>query len=169
MYRVYCFDGGSRIIKADWIEAFNDAQALQEAKSAMPDCFRTEVWDRDRLVGRIEPRSRPEFQASACYSGNASRPRSLTPAQFDLDSAAAGASQLSLRLMASSASNSSSCAISSNGRRAWSVLQVDARKRHWVATLRSCSGSLGMAEKRPCWGLASSVSDPKRQMTRDGR
>jgi len=52
-YRVYCFDGGSRIINADWIEAENDAEALQAAKNAY-DCFRIEVWDRDRLVGRYQ-------------------------------------------------------------------------------------------------------------------
>ena len=52
-YRVYCFDGGSRIINADWIEAENDAEALQAAKNAY-DCFRIEVWDRDWLVGRYQ-------------------------------------------------------------------------------------------------------------------
>ena len=40
-------------INADWIEAENDAEALQAAKNAY-DCFRIEVWDRDRLVGRYQ-------------------------------------------------------------------------------------------------------------------
>ena len=53
MYRVYCFDGGSRITGAEWIEALNDAGALQSAKESY-DCFRVEVWDRDRLVGRAQ-------------------------------------------------------------------------------------------------------------------
>lgn len=53
-YRVYCFDGGSRIVRADWLEAFNDAEALVAAKGLM-DCFRIEVWERDRLAGRYEP------------------------------------------------------------------------------------------------------------------
>ena len=49
-YRVYCFDGASRITSADWIDAVNDADAVQAAKKF--DCFRVEVWDHDRLVGR---------------------------------------------------------------------------------------------------------------------
>lgn len=53
-YRIYCFDGGSRIVKADWLEAANDAVAVQEANVTIPDCFRIEVWERDRLVGRID-------------------------------------------------------------------------------------------------------------------
>ena len=52
-YRLYCFDGGSRIISAEWIAAVNDAAALQQAKRL--DCYRVEVWDRDRLVGRCDP------------------------------------------------------------------------------------------------------------------
>lgn len=51
MYRVYCFDGGSRIVGAEWIEAANDAEALQAAKDAF-DCVRVEVWDRGRFAGR---------------------------------------------------------------------------------------------------------------------
>ena len=54
MYRIYCFDGGSRIVKADWLQAVNDAVAVHEAKSTIPDCVRIEVWDRNRLVGRID-------------------------------------------------------------------------------------------------------------------
>ena len=52
-YRIYCLDGASRFVRADWLEAVNDATALTEAKS-LDECFRVEVWDRDRLVGRIE-------------------------------------------------------------------------------------------------------------------
>ena len=54
-YRVYCFDGGSRIIKADWIDAADDADALVVAKDIM-DCPKVEIWDRYRLVGRYERR-----------------------------------------------------------------------------------------------------------------
>jgi hypothetical protein len=56
-YRRYCFDGAGRIISAEWLQAVNDAQALVEAKEKS-DCFRLEVWDRDRLVGRHEPSHR---------------------------------------------------------------------------------------------------------------
>ena len=50
-YRIYCFDGGSRIISADWIEADSDDAAYHAAKEAFY-CFRVEVWDRKRLIGR---------------------------------------------------------------------------------------------------------------------
>jgi len=52
-YRVYCFDGGSRIIGAEWIEAESDEAAFRSAQETF-DCFRIEVWDRDRLIGRHE-------------------------------------------------------------------------------------------------------------------
>ena len=52
-YRVYCFDGASRIVGADWVEAPDDLQALIAARNAF-DCFRVEVWERDRLAGRHE-------------------------------------------------------------------------------------------------------------------
>lgn len=52
-YRVYCFDGASRILSADWIQATNDAAALADAKRNM-NCPRIEVWQRDRLVARYE-------------------------------------------------------------------------------------------------------------------
>ena len=52
-YRVYSFDGGSRIVGANWIEAADDTGALDADKEIM-DCIRVEVWDRDRLVGRWE-------------------------------------------------------------------------------------------------------------------
>lgn len=50
-YRVYCLDCGSRIISAEWIKADSDDAALHSAKGTF-DCFKVEVWDRDRLVGR---------------------------------------------------------------------------------------------------------------------
>jgi len=53
-YRVYHFDGASRITSAGWVEAANDAEALLIAKSQQGGVSR-EVWDRDRLVGRIGP------------------------------------------------------------------------------------------------------------------
>ena len=52
-FRIYCFDGASRITKADWLEAHDDAEAMREAEK-ISDCFRVEVWDRNRLVGRRE-------------------------------------------------------------------------------------------------------------------
>jgi hypothetical protein len=52
-YRVYCLDGASRFITAEWIEADDDGHALAVAAQLTHGLTR-EVWDRDRLVGRIE-------------------------------------------------------------------------------------------------------------------
>jgi hypothetical protein len=54
IYRLYRFDG-SRITAADLIEAVNDAEALVTAKRAGGGGVTREVWDRDRLVGRVGP------------------------------------------------------------------------------------------------------------------
>ena len=54
-YRLYCFDGASRITAAEWISAATDHEAVDTAKVMMNGCFRAEVWDRDRLVEQITP------------------------------------------------------------------------------------------------------------------
>jgi len=61
-YRIFCFDGASRIISADWLGADNDAEALETGKQAL-DCINIEAWEPDRLVGRIE---RSEHEFSLC-------------------------------------------------------------------------------------------------------
>lgn len=50
-YRVYCFDGASRITAAESIQATTDEEAMDAGRKLF-ECFRIEVWDRDRLVGR---------------------------------------------------------------------------------------------------------------------
>ena len=52
-YRVYCLDGLRRFIGAEVIEAEDDEAALRMA-AELTGCVHREVWDRDRLVGRIE-------------------------------------------------------------------------------------------------------------------
>jgi hypothetical protein len=52
-YRVYCLDGASHFIAAEWIEADDDDHALDVA-AQLKIGLRREVWDRDRLIGRIE-------------------------------------------------------------------------------------------------------------------
>ena len=61
-YRLYRFDGSSSVVSADWVEAANDAEALLAAKADQGGVTR-EVWNRDRLVGRIGPEP---FAASRC-------------------------------------------------------------------------------------------------------
>ena len=60
-YRVYCLDGASRFLSAEWIEAESDEHALALAARLSHGIAR-EVWDRDRLVGRIEmdPGAKPD-------------------------------------------------------------------------------------------------------------
>ena len=50
-YRIYCFDGASRIVSADWLEAPSDEEAFSTAQRTM-NCFRTEIWERECLLGR---------------------------------------------------------------------------------------------------------------------
>lgn len=52
-YRVYCLDGVSRFIAAEWIEAEDDDHALRIAAQLRVGLHR-EIWDRKRLVGRVE-------------------------------------------------------------------------------------------------------------------
>jgi hypothetical protein len=61
-YRLYRFDGASRIISADWIEAANDAEAIHLARHETG--LSREVWDRERLVGRVGPEPRSPSQPS---------------------------------------------------------------------------------------------------------
>ena len=51
-YRLYCLDGVGHIGTGEWIEAASDDEALAmvRAKKLSVNC---ELWDRDRLVGRI--------------------------------------------------------------------------------------------------------------------
>jgi hypothetical protein len=57
-YRVYCLDGMSRIVRAEPLEAGSDDDALRMARVVMGDCFKSEVWERDRLVGRLDGHAR---------------------------------------------------------------------------------------------------------------
>ena len=57
-YRLYCLDGAGKIAKAEWLEAADDAAALDELRSRQYP-FKCELWDRERLVGRVEATSAP--------------------------------------------------------------------------------------------------------------
>ncbi len=53
-YRLYRLDGAGKIVTAEWLEAADDAMALERARALDLACI-CEVWDRRRLVARIEP------------------------------------------------------------------------------------------------------------------
>ena len=51
-FRMYCLDGAGKIGTGEWFEASNDEEALAivRAKKLSVVC---EVWERNRLVGRV--------------------------------------------------------------------------------------------------------------------
>ena len=58
-YRLYRLDGAGKIAGAEWLSAENDAEAATQARDR--DLQSTvEIWDRNRLVIRIEPNREPE-------------------------------------------------------------------------------------------------------------
>ena len=65
-YRLYCLDGLSKVVSAEWIEAEDDGRAVELAKD-MTDAMKCELWQGDRLIARLD---RKERNASA---GAASR------------------------------------------------------------------------------------------------
>jgi hypothetical protein len=52
-YRLYCFDGVSKITGVHEIVAETDDEALQEAR-AIKSGVKCELWERDRLIARFE-------------------------------------------------------------------------------------------------------------------
>ena len=52
-YRLYCLDSDGHIGLADWIEAENDDQALDQARELRPKAHRCEVWQQKRLVAKL--------------------------------------------------------------------------------------------------------------------
>jgi hypothetical protein len=52
-YRHYRLDGAGNISSAEWIDATDDDDAVRQVRERrLP--FQSEIWDRDRLVARIE-------------------------------------------------------------------------------------------------------------------
>jgi len=56
-YRLYRLDGAGKISSAEWLEASDDAHAERHARDLGLD-VPCEVWDRKRLVVRVEPDER---------------------------------------------------------------------------------------------------------------
>ena len=52
-YRVYCLDGAGKVWAAEWIEAEDDASAMEIAQG-MNRAVKCEVWQGQRLVGRVD-------------------------------------------------------------------------------------------------------------------
>ena len=61
VYRVYCLDGADRFTRAEDIKAPTDEEAVRRASVAVGDALKYEIWERDRLVQRIERRPNKSF------------------------------------------------------------------------------------------------------------
>jgi hypothetical protein len=54
-YRVYCLDGANKVASAEWIEAANDAAAINVVREQW-DGHKCEIWEQQRLVGTVDMR-----------------------------------------------------------------------------------------------------------------
>ncbi len=52
-YIVYCLNEAGKIWRSEWVDADSDEEALDAAR-AIDRPHGCEVWDHDRLVGRVE-------------------------------------------------------------------------------------------------------------------
>jgi hypothetical protein len=52
-YRIYCLDGTGHIGLADWFEAETDERAILKAREMRPDANKCEIWQKSRLVARL--------------------------------------------------------------------------------------------------------------------
>ena len=56
-YRVYCLTANGTVSNADWIEADNDAHAIEHVRETKKTAKFCELWDHQRLVARIDMKS----------------------------------------------------------------------------------------------------------------
>ena len=52
-YKLFCFDGAGKLWVDDWIVADTDEEAIAAAR-AVKNAERCEVWEKHRLVAKIE-------------------------------------------------------------------------------------------------------------------
>ena len=76
-YRLYCLDRAGRIDLADWLDAADDDDAIDQARSLKNGARMCELWQRDRLVtnfgtsqlsgvGRTEVSNRLRISVDRC-------------------------------------------------------------------------------------------------------
>ena len=53
-YRHYRLDGAGSIRTADWLDATDDSDAVRQVRELKLNSV-SEIWDRNRLVARVEP------------------------------------------------------------------------------------------------------------------
>ena len=54
-YRIYCLDGLGKVASAEWIEAADDAAAVEQVKEQW-EGHKCEIWEQQRLVGTVDSR-----------------------------------------------------------------------------------------------------------------
>jgi hypothetical protein len=54
-YRLYCLDEAGKVASAEWIEAEDDQAAIDAARQKQ-DGHSLELWQRNRLVARVDMR-----------------------------------------------------------------------------------------------------------------
>ena len=52
-YRLYYLDGAGRINLADWLQADSDEDAIRKAREMRPEAHRCEIWQKKRLVAKL--------------------------------------------------------------------------------------------------------------------
>ena len=57
-YRLYCLDGADKVVTADWIDAADDAAAIDAAEQ-QHNGRKCELWQGERLVATIDGRRAP--------------------------------------------------------------------------------------------------------------
>jgi len=60
-YRLYHIDGSGHFSTAEWIEASDDAEAI-EAAGSRAHSGGCEIWCGGRLVGRVDPRTQDDIR-----------------------------------------------------------------------------------------------------------
>jgi hypothetical protein len=55
-YRLYCLGGDGKVASAEWIEADDDAAAIEVAKDTH-DGYECELWQNSRFVTRLDLRA----------------------------------------------------------------------------------------------------------------
>lgn len=69
-YRLYCLDGASRFLKAEWLEANDDVMAMVLARDMARQSVRCELWAGNHLVARFDGESELSSHANAETGGD---------------------------------------------------------------------------------------------------
>jgi hypothetical protein len=75
-YRLYCLDRDGGISPAEWIEAPDDASAIERARELKPHALKCEIWRDKRLIATLDAKdSAAETQRLAAAALSTSRHR----------------------------------------------------------------------------------------------